>query len=106
MRRVKYWNDLFIEQGACFTWIDEDRQTIHFNGAKEGLFHQWATISGDTVAIVENYEGQIELVEPSFIKFIPNSNTDAPIYEALSFIQDTELRHRVVNVFNKMNEYH
>ena len=71
MRRVKYWNDIFIEQGACFTWIDEDRQTIHFNGAKEGLFHQWATVSGDTVAIVENYEGQIELVEPSFIKLYP-----------------------------------
>jgi len=37
-------------------------QFITFNNSKAGYFHAWGIGSGETVALIENYEGHIEAI--------------------------------------------
>jgi hypothetical protein len=103
-RKVRYWNDIQIEDGACYMWNGE-YQVITFNNSKSGYFHTWAIFSGETVALVENYEGNIEAINPTFIKFTYENTTTPHLFQALSFIEDQEMRERVINVFLNTDEY-
>jgi len=100
-RKVKYWNGILVESGACFRWVG-DNQVVHFDHAKEGYFHSWGVSSGETVGIVESLDGEIQLVDPSFIKFTYTDSTTESLNEALEFIEDEEQRQRVIDVIFKM----
>lgn len=102
LRKVKYWTDVFIEQGVCFV-NNDDNQSVHFIGAKEGWFHTWGTASGETVAIVENFDGAIDVVDPAFIKFTFNETSLQPINELFDFIDDKKVRQKVVELFFNAN---
>jgi hypothetical protein len=103
-RKVRYWNDIQIEDGACYMWNGE-YQVITFNNSKVGYFHAWGIVSGETVALIENYEGHIEAINPTFVKFTHENTTTPHLFEALSFIEDQETRERVINVFLNTDEY-
>jgi hypothetical protein len=100
-RKVKYWNGILIESGACFRWVN-DNQVVHFDGAREGFFHSWGVSSGETVGIVESLEGEVHLVDPSFIRFTHFDSTTESLNEALEFIHDEEQRQRIIDVIFKM----
>lgn len=100
-RKVKYWNGVSIEKGLCFKW-DGDSSVVHFDSASTGFFHGWGFSSGESVAIVESLDGNIQLVDPSFIKFTYSDSTSDSLDEMLSFIDDEEQRQRVIDVIFKM----
>lgn len=100
-RKVKYWSGILIEARACFRYIG-DNEVIHFDNAKIGFFHCWGSISGETVGIVESIDGEVELVDPAFIKFAYTDTTTESINKALEFIPDEEARQRVIDVIYNM----
>lgn len=100
-RKVKYWNGILVESRACFRDVG-DREIIHFDNAKIGYFHCWGISSGETNGIVESMDGEIELVDPAFIKFVHTDTTTESINEALDFIHDEETRQRVIDVIYNM----
>lgn len=103
-KKVKYWNDVQIEDGLCFKWNGES-QVISFNEANVGFFHTWGIVSGETVAIIENYNGNIETINPTFVKFTRENSDLSDVYKALAFLEDAELMERVVQIFLNTHEY-
>ena len=45
---------------------DEERETLCLE--RNGWFHQW--IKGESIALIENEEGEIEQIESDFLKFV------------------------------------
>lgn len=102
-RRVKYWTGVAIEKGMCFKW-DGENNVVHFDGAFTGFFHSWGSASGESIAIVESLNGDIHLVDPSFIKFTYSDSLSESLNEMLYFIDDEEKRQRVIDIIFKMKE--
>lgn len=100
-RKVKYYTSVMVDQGICFS-SDEDARPVHFNRALSGFFHEWGIVNGETVAIVENLEGDIHLVDPAFIKFTHADSLTESINEALSFLDDEEMKQRVIDVILRL----
>ena len=102
-RRVKYWTGVAIEKGLCFKW-DGENNMVHFDGSRTGFFHSWGFSSGESVAIVESMDGDLHLVDPSFIKFTYSDSVSESLNEMLHFIDDEENRQRVIDIIFKMKE--
>jgi hypothetical protein len=64
LRKVKYQRNPEVGIFDC----ENDEEYNDLTIERKGWFHQW--IEGESIALIENEEGEIEKIDSTFLKFI------------------------------------